>query len=61
MLGAQASGAKVKPLWLAIYYDSCWMNIGLPVSVSSTLGVADIVPELGRFSTQIALQFFILP
>jgi hypothetical protein len=50
MLGAQASGAQVKPFWLTIYDDSGGMNIGYPAAVSVAFGVADVMAELWRFS-----------
>ena len=47
MLGAQASGAQVKPFWLAINTDSGWMNVWYPAAVGVAFGVADIMSELG--------------
>jgi len=46
VLGAQASGAQVKPFWLAIYNDGGGMNVGYPAAVGVALGVADIMTEL---------------
>ena len=50
MLGAQASGAKVKSFWLTIYNNGGGMDIGCPAAVGVTLGMADIMTELRRFS-----------
>jgi hypothetical protein len=46
MLGAQASGAQVKPFWLAVYQDGGGVNIGYPAAVGVAFGVADIMTEL---------------
>ena len=46
MLVAQASGAQVKPFWLAVYNDGGWMDIGYPAAIGVVLGVADIMTEL---------------
>ena len=46
MLGAQASGAQVKPFWLAIYNDSDRVNIGHPATVGMALGMANVMTEL---------------
>ena len=50
MLSAQASGAQVKPFWLAIDDDGSGVNIGHPAAVGVALGVADIMTKLRRFS-----------
>jgi hypothetical protein len=46
MLGAQASGAQVKPFWLTIYNDGSRMNIGYPAAVGVAFGVANVMTEL---------------
>lgn len=46
MLGAQASGAQVKPFWLTIYNNGGGMNVWYPAAVSVAFGVADIMTEL---------------
>jgi hypothetical protein len=46
ILGAQTSCAQVKLFKLAIYQDNCGMDIGPPVPLGMTLGMAHIVTEL---------------
>ena len=46
MLGAQASGAQVKPFWLTIYNEGNRVNIRLPATVSPAFRVTHIVAEL---------------
>ncbi len=47
MLGAQASGAQVKPFWLALYNNSSWMNIRQPAPFGVAFGVSYIMAKLG--------------
>jgi hypothetical protein len=51
ILRAQAPGAKVKVLHLAIDEDSSGVNIGYPAPVGMAFGVADIMTELRYFIT----------
>jgi len=51
MLGAQAPRAEVKPLLLTINNNSDWVNVRQPSPLGVTLGMADIVAELGCFVT----------
>ena len=46
MLGAQAPGAQIESLWLAIYGDSNRMNVGHPATIGMAFGVAHIMTEL---------------
>ena len=46
MLGTQAPGAKVKPLWLAVNHDGGWVDVRYPAAVGVVLGVADVMTEL---------------
>ena len=48
MLGANASGAKVKAFWLAIDGDGSRVDIGQPAAVGVSLGMANVVTKLGR-------------
>jgi len=51
MLGAQASGAQVKPfLRLAINRNSGRVNIGQPEAVGVAFRMADIMAELRSFT-----------
>jgi len=45
MTGAQASGAQVKALLLTVYSNGSWMNIGSPASISTSLGMTDIMTK----------------
>ena len=60
MLGAQASGAQVKAPGLTVNENRSRVDIGHPAAVGMPLGMADIVTELWRFTTQIALQYSLL-
>ena len=61
ILCAQAPGAQVKVLCLAIDVHSRRVDIGRPAAVGMALGVADIMTELRRFTAKIALQFSLSP
>ena len=55
-LGAQAPGAQIKPLRLAVHGDGDRVDIGYPASVGVALGVADVVTELGDFAAYFAFH-----
>jgi hypothetical protein len=46
ILGAQAPGAQVKVLYLAIDKNAGGVDIGCPAPVGMAFGVADIMTEL---------------
>ncbi len=46
MLAAQASGAQIQSLLLAIYGDNCRVNVRHPAAVGMALGMADIMAKL---------------
>jgi hypothetical protein len=56
MLAANTPGTQVKPLLLTVYNEGNRMNIWHPAPFGMALGMTDIVTELGRFTTPIALQ-----
>ena len=49
IMGAQASGAQVKPFYLAVDGDSSWMNVGYPAPVGAAFGMAGIMTKLRCF------------
>jgi hypothetical protein len=51
MLAAQAAGAQVHFFGLPLYGDGNRVNIGQPLALGMTLGVANIVAEAGCFAT----------
>ena len=56
MLGTQAAGTQFETLRLSTDDQGDRVNIGEPATVSVALGMADVMPELRRFTTQITLQ-----
>ena len=56
VLSAQAPGTQFLTFWLTINNKGNRVNIGEPATVSVALGMADVMPELRRFTTQITLQ-----
>jgi hypothetical protein len=50
VLGAQASGAKVEVLHLAVNWDGGGVNVGRPVPVGMAFGMADIMTVLRYFA-----------
>jgi len=56
ILGAQAPGTQVEPLYLAVHGNGDRVDIGRPASVGVALGVADAVAELGDFTAYIAFH-----
>ncbi len=47
MLGAQASGTKVKPRWLTISSNGDRVNIRQPFPIGAAFGMAHIMTKLG--------------
>jgi hypothetical protein len=56
MLVAQAAGAEVHLPGLALDGYGHRVYIGQPVAVGTPFRVANVMTELGRFATDIALQ-----
>ena len=50
MLAAQAARAKVEVLKFPVNGDGGGVYIGRPAAVGMALGMADIVPEIGRLA-----------
>ena len=61
ILIAQAAGAEVKLLRLAVNHDGSGMDIGRPAPVGMALGMADVRTVNGSFPANIALQFSMSP
>ena len=59
MLGAQAAHADVDPFLHPIYGHSGLAHVGQPAAVGVSLGMTNIVAELGLFTTNIALGQFL--
>ncbi len=59
MLGAQAPGAQAEPFLLTVHNESDSVNIRHPAPLGMALGVTNIIAELWRLVTQIALQEYI--
>ena len=57
-LGADAAGAEVHLGGLTVDNDDSLLNIGQRPLVGAPLGMAYIMPELGRLAANITLQFF---
>ena len=60
VVGAQAPGAKVKPLGLAVNGQGHRVNIGQPAAVGMPFGMTDVVTKLGRLTAYFAFQFDLL-
>lgn len=56
MLAANTPGTQVEPLLLAVHDEGNRMNIWHPAPLGMALGMTDIMTELERFTTPIALQ-----
>jgi hypothetical protein len=56
MLGPQAPGAEIELLGFSVNGNSHGMDVGQPIPVGATFGMADIMPELRRFATHITLH-----
>ena len=57
MVSAEAPGAEVETLRLAVYGEGYGVNIRHPEAVGMPLGVTHIMSELRRFTTKITFQF----
>jgi hypothetical protein len=57
ILGAEAPGAQVKVLRLAIDEDGGGMDVSYPAPIGMAFGVADVLTELRGLAAYIALQF----
>ena len=56
MLSTQTAGAQVEPLLFAADNNRSRMDIRLPAPVGMALRMANIMPELGRFSADITFH-----
>jgi len=56
VLGAEASGADIEPLWFSVYDKRGGEDIGLPLPVGAPLRVTYIVTELRALVTEVAFQ-----
>jgi hypothetical protein len=58
-MGAEAAGAEVEFLLFAVYLKRNRVDIRHPPAVGPAFRMAYVMPELGRLSTKIALQFLV--
>lgn len=56
LVGAQAPGAQVEAQRLAALVNGHRVDIGFPAPGGVPFGMAHVMPELGRFAAQVALQ-----
>jgi hypothetical protein len=56
LLGTDTAGAEIEPFGHTVDFEGDRMNIRCPAPVGMALGMADIMPKLGRFAADITFH-----
>ena len=55
-LGAEATGADIEPLGLAMKHNGLLVDVGQPSAIGPALGMADVVAEASLFTAKLTFH-----